>query len=126
MFDFGVASRSNLESAAACRMAFSASNMSFYSSCKCDDVPAVTRGACSLSGFAFQPEKDGATPFTPGFPASSPWVTSVGATQVRVFFSVRAIDPNPSRSTFFPNKCDVCALSGSLRKSGSFVRGGLT
>lgn len=67
---------------ATCHMAFLPSNMSFYSSCKCEDVPTLTNGTCSLSGFTFRPTRDGMTPFTPGFPASSPWVTAVGATQV--------------------------------------------
>lgn len=65
-----------------CQMSFTASNLSFYSDCKCKDVSSVKHGTCSLSGFSFQPKKDGKTPFTPSFPASSPWVTSVGATQV--------------------------------------------
>lgn len=66
-----------------CQMAFSADNMSFYSSCACKDVTTMTNGACSLSGFSFQKEKDGPTPFAPRFPASSPWVTSISSTQVQ-------------------------------------------
>ncbi|CAN0440212.1 unnamed protein product, partial [Laminaria digitata] len=63
-------------------MAFSSLNVSFFSDCKCKDVPTVSVGSCSLSGYAFEKGRDGATPFAPAFPASSPWVTSVGATQV--------------------------------------------
>lgn len=59
----------------------------------------MTEGSCSLSGFTFQPKKDGDTPFTPSFPASSPWVTSVGATQVWFGSGVASffphIGPNP-------------------------------
>eukprot|EP00904_Undaria_pinnatifida_P000763 jgi/Undpi1/10688/HiC_scaffold_29.g13136.m1 len=65
-----------------CRTAFSFANVSFYSECECADVPTVTVGTCSLSGYSFEKGRDGATPFAPAFPASSPWVTSVGATQV--------------------------------------------
>ena len=74
--------RSASESISGCQMAFSASKMSFYSSCTCEDIPTMTNDACSLSGFSFKKERDGPTPFAPGFPASSPWVTAVGATQV--------------------------------------------
>ncbi|CAN0086954.1 unnamed protein product, partial [Hapterophycus canaliculatus] len=63
-------------------MAFNISSLSFYSDCKCGEVPGVTLGSCSLSGYVYHPKTDG-TPFAPSFPASSPWVTSVGATQVR-------------------------------------------
>ncbi|CAM9420408.1 unnamed protein product [Ectocarpus sp. 4 AP-2014] len=68
--------------ASECQMAFEIARPSFYSDCECADVPPMTEGSCSLSGYTYQPEKDGATPFTPSFPASSPWVTSIGATQV--------------------------------------------
>ena len=110
MFDVEFGSEST---DAACQMAFLASNLSFYSSCKCKNVPTMTEGTCSLSGFTFQPKKDGDTPFTPGFPASSPWVTSVGATQVgglvagpRLFFC------KVGRSTLLA----LSALSSGARK----------
>lgn len=102
--DVGLASKSE---DATCRFDFLASNLSFYSTCKCKNVPPMTEGTCSLSGFTFQPKKDGYTPFTPGFPASSPWVTSVGATQVWVLlwghflfvvFSGSILTPHPSCS----------------------------
>ncbi|CAN0171587.1 unnamed protein product [Scytosiphon promiscuus] len=68
--------------ASTCEMAFNISSLSFYSDCKCADVPKVQEGSCTLSGYEYHPATDGETPFTPSFPASSPWVTSVGATQV--------------------------------------------
>ncbi|CAN0533572.1 unnamed protein product, partial [Ectocarpus sp. 8 AP-2014] len=71
--------------ASECQMAFEIARPSFYSDCECADVPPMTEGSCSLSGYTYQPEKDGATPFAPSFPASSPWVTSIGATQVGVY-----------------------------------------
>lgn len=70
------------EATASCEMAFSVGSLSFYSNCSCSEVPTFTEGTCSLSGYSFHPGKDGTTPFAPSFPASSPWVTSVGATQV--------------------------------------------
>lgn len=53
-----------------------------FSSCTCDKTGVIAQvGGCSIRGYVF--DKDTyKTAFAPDFPASSPWVTSVGATQV--------------------------------------------
>jgi hypothetical protein len=55
-----------------------------FSSCTCDKTGVIAQvGGCSIRGYVF--DKDTyKTAFAPDFPASSPWVTSVGATQVRL------------------------------------------
>ncbi|CAN0438996.1 unnamed protein product, partial [Discosporangium mesarthrocarpum] len=68
------------EERSTCNMSFAVGNMSFYSDCECVDIPQVVEGRCSLDGFTFDASRDG-TAFAPDFPASSTFVTSVGATQ---------------------------------------------
>ncbi|CAM9405627.1 unnamed protein product [Choristocarpus tenellus] len=64
-----------------CQADFFSSNLSFYSDCECGDIPTEVEGSCTLSGYSFETSVDD-TVFAPDFPASSPWVTSVGGTQV--------------------------------------------
>jgi len=53
-----------------------------YSDCTCEEVgTVVTSGTCTVSGYQYDPYRYKSM-FTPDFPASSPWVTTVGATQV--------------------------------------------
>lgn len=69
-------------------MSFAMENSSYvdfalYSDCQCEDFPVKVEGTCKLSGYVFNTTRDGSA-FTPVYPGSSPWVTSVGATQVRL------------------------------------------
>eukprot|EP00611_Tribonema_gayanum_P024297 TRINITY_DN5331_c0_g1_i7.p1 TRINITY_DN5331_c0_g1~~TRINITY_DN5331_c0_g1_i7.p1 ORF type:complete len:772 (-),score=273.02 TRINITY_DN5331_c0_g1_i7:148-2463(-) len=90
LVDFGAALPSFGRFDTTCHAAFNISSASFYSDCTCDVIPTVTVGSCSLRGYVVGEVLSGDTPdtaqrassFTPDFPASSPWVTSVGATQV--------------------------------------------
>jgi subtilase family serine protease len=51
----------------------------FYSTCTCDQLQSATSNGYILSGYKFNPSNGPL--FTADYPTSSPWVTSVGATQ---------------------------------------------
>lgn len=58
----------------------SASVPRFFSlNCTCSELPTITVGDCTVSGFSFS-ESNG-EPLTSLYPAASPFVTAVGATQ---------------------------------------------
>lgn len=65
-----------------CHAAFNLTTLSFYSDCDCARVPTMVNEKCSIRGYDVARDLKGKSPFTPDFPASSPWITSVGATQV--------------------------------------------
>ncbi|KAG5188038.1 peptidase S8/S53 domain-containing protein [Tribonema minus] len=73
-----------------CHIAIDPVREALYSECTCDQIPVVSQGKCSFRGYvvgdvtaktAFG-KPTPASPFAPNFPASSPWVTAVGATQI--------------------------------------------
>jgi len=56
----------------------------FSENCTCDQLPSVTSsdGTIKITGFKF--DVNNGFPFTPLYPASSPYITAVGATQEQV------------------------------------------
>jgi subtilase family serine protease len=54
-------------------------NPYFFSECTCDKIKNVTADGLAFSAYQFSPENGGL--FTADYPTSSPYVTSVGATQ---------------------------------------------
>jgi hypothetical protein len=65
-----------------CALEFSPGGLPF-SNCTCAALgPSFKkRGGCSIGGYVYNARTYGSM-FAPDFPTSSPWVTSVGATQV--------------------------------------------
>jgi hypothetical protein len=57
----------------------------FYSDCQCTALQNATVGTCTVAGFSKADAMNYPSLFT-DFPTSSPWVTSVGATQFQIGF----------------------------------------
>ncbi|KAN0025094.1 hypothetical protein ACTFIV_009510 [Dictyostelium citrinum] len=76
-------------------------NSHIYSSCLCEDLTPVSGEGFKMVGYSFDPSNGPI--FNPDFPASSPYVTSVGATEIYE-------SPQPE---------SVCSIqSGSIITSG--------
>ncbi|KAN0023173.1 hypothetical protein ACTFIU_011336 [Dictyostelium citrinum] len=76
-------------------------NSHIYSSCLCEDLTPVSGEGFKMVGYSFDPSNGPI--FNPDFPASSPYVTSVGATEIYQ-------SPQPE---------SVCSIqSGSIITSG--------
>lgn len=53
-----------------------------YSTCQCSNIPLTDLGSgCKISGYVYDPSVQGTT-FSPFYPASSAYVTSVSSTQL--------------------------------------------
>lgn len=56
----------------------------FYSDCQCNQLPNVTIGTCTVRGYLDSVDGANYPVFYSDFPAASPYVTTVGATQFRI------------------------------------------
>ena len=90
----------------------------FSMNCDCSQLPTITYGSCTISGFSF--DENNGEPLTSLYPASSPFATAVGATQFSELTNYLCNQELNGQTI----SCDIGEVASSIATGSHITSGG--